>query len=216
MRELVFISYSHADEKYLTELLTHLKTLERADKITKWSDQQIAPGSQWLADIQAALAQTKIVVMLVSPAFLASDFIHEHELTPMLQAAKTDSVRIFWIPVRACLYEETPLNDFQAVLPPNQPLAGMKQAERDEAWVKVCKAIKQALNPLTTNPNPAHSGPAHSAPINQTTAHPALTVWREKLDFLQTQEAITSDPAQQFQLKKLIAEAEQKIQSLGG
>ena len=38
----VFISYSHKDTKFLEELLVHLKPLERASLVTKWSDKQIA------------------------------------------------------------------------------------------------------------------------------------------------------------------------------
>jgi hypothetical protein len=42
----------------------------------------------------------------------------------------------------------------------------------------------------------------------------ALAIWREKLDYLQQQEAITSDHAQKFSLKKQIEEVRQKIQEL--
>jgi hypothetical protein len=46
---------------------------------------------------------------------------------------------------RACSYKETPLKDYQAVIPPDKPLAEMK-AERDKAWVRVCEEIKKAAN----------------------------------------------------------------------
>jgi internalin A len=146
MRDQVFISYSHDDEKFLNELLIHLKPLQRAGRVAAWSDRQIAPGSQWFAEIQTALARTKVAVMLVTPNFLASDFIHEHELGPLLKEAEQGGVKILWVPVRACSYEETLLKDYHAVLSPDKPLAEMK-AERDSAWVKVCGAIKNALNP---------------------------------------------------------------------
>ena len=214
MPEQVFISYSHEDEQYLNELLTHLRPLERAGQVSKWSDQQIQPGSPWLAEIQAALAQAEVAVLLVSPAFLASDFIDEHELGPLLQSAAAGGVKILWVPVRASNYEDTPLQRLQAVWPPKQPLANMSEAERDVAWVQVCKAIKHALIPATANTAPANpTPPSRPGPAN---AHPALTVWREKLDFLLEQEAIAADSAQQFQLRKLIEEARQKIHSLGG
>ncbi len=143
-RHKVFISYSHKDTKFRDELLIHLKPLERAGLVTTWSDKQIAPGSQWFAEIQAALASTSVAVMLVTPNFLASDFIHEHELGPLLKDAEQGGVRILWIPVRAFSYKETALKNYQAVSPPDKPLAQMK-AERDQAWVKVCDEIKKAL-----------------------------------------------------------------------
>jgi len=83
----------------------------------------------------------------LSPDFLASDFIHEHELGPLLKEAEEGGVRILWIPVRASAYEETPLKHYQAVSPPEKPLAQMSKADRDEAWVRICKEIKRTVNP---------------------------------------------------------------------
>jgi len=145
-RNKVFISYSHKDTKFLEELLLHLKPLERAGLVSKWSDKQIAPGSQWFDEIKDALVGAKVAVMMVSPGFLASDFIHEHELGPLLKEAEQGGVRILWIPVRACSYKETLLKNYQAVISPDKPLAEMK-AERNKAWVKVCEEIKNAQNP---------------------------------------------------------------------
>jgi hypothetical protein len=53
------------------------------------------------------------------------------------------------------------------------------------------------------------------SPSPSTASSAALAVWREKLEYLRQQEAITADPAQKFALKKQIEEAEQKIHELG-
>lgn len=146
MRDQVFISYSHRDKKLMEDLLTHLKPHLRSG-LTAWSDKQIASGAQWLQEIQEALAKTSVAVLLVSPDFLASDFIDKHELGPLLQEAKAGGVRILWVPLRAAAYEETPLKDYQSVSPPDRPLAQMSRADRDEAWVRICKEIRRAVNP---------------------------------------------------------------------
>jgi internalin A len=143
-RNQVFISYSRHDKKLMGELLTHLKPYLRGGIVTAWSDQQISPGSQWFDEIQSALAKTSVAVLLVSPDFLASDFIHEHELTRLLKEAEAGGVKILWVQLRACAYEETPLKHYQAVVsPPDKPLAEMK-GNRDQAWVRLCKEIKNA------------------------------------------------------------------------
>ncbi len=146
MRDLVFISYSHKDNAFLSALLMHLKPLERAGRVTAWSDKQIIPSSKWRDEIKAALGRAKVAVLMVSPAFLASDFIHDHELTPLLTDAEKEGVRILWIPVRACSYKETPIEKYQAVMSPDKPLAEMK-AERDKAYVGICEVIKKIVNP---------------------------------------------------------------------
>jgi hypothetical protein len=145
-RDKVFISYSHKDSRFLNQLLTHLKPLERAGRVTHWSDRQIRPGSEWFDQIKAAIASSKVAILLVTKDFLASDFIHEHELGPLLKEAEQGGVKILWVLVRACSYTETPLRHYQAVLPPDKPLAQMR-AERDIAWVKICEEVKKAANP---------------------------------------------------------------------
>jgi hypothetical protein len=97
-------------------------------------------------EIQDTLKKTRIAVLLVSPGFLASGFINDQELGPLLKEAKAGGVRILWVPLRASSYEETGLKDLQAVSPPEEPLAQMSKAARDAVWVRICKEIKRALS----------------------------------------------------------------------
>jgi TIR domain len=143
-RDQVFISYSHKDKRWLDTFLIHLRPHTRDGSISFWSDKQIQPGSKWLEQIRAALDRTKLAVLLVTPNFLASDFVQEHELTPMLAEAETGGVSILWIPVRASSYEKSPIAEYQALIDPARPLAQMK-AERDAAWVQICESITKAL-----------------------------------------------------------------------
>ena len=102
LRDQVFISYSHKDKRFLDDLQTHLKPYLRNRTFTTWSDKQIEPGSKWFDSIKSALARTSVVVMLVSPAFLASDFIADQELGPLLKEADAGGVTILWVLVRDC------------------------------------------------------------------------------------------------------------------
>ena len=63
---------------------TSSPTCRRA-AIRAWSDKHVEPGSKWLDEIEATVAKTSVVVMLVSKDFLASDFIREHEFWPSLE-----------------------------------------------------------------------------------------------------------------------------------
>lgn len=140
----VFISYSHKDSEFFDELLKHMSPYERAGIFTAWNDKKIVPGSGWSDAIKTALTSAKVAVLLVSPDFLESNFIHEHELEPLLAKAERGGVCILWVLLRACSYEETPISRYHAAYSIDRPLAKMN-AERDDAWVDVCKTIKEAV-----------------------------------------------------------------------
>ena len=145
-RDQVFVSYSHRDARWLDDLLTHLKPYLRDGSITTWSDKQIQPGSEWFDEVKRQLARTRVAVLLVTPNFLASDFVHEHELTPILTKAEAGGVKVLWIPVRASSYQKSAIRKYQAVSDPERPLATMRSG-RDAAWVRICQQIEQAANP---------------------------------------------------------------------
>jgi hypothetical protein len=104
-RTNVFISYSHKDTKYLLRLQTHLTVYERNKLLDIWDDTKILGGALWHEEIQKALKQAKIAILLVSADFLASKFIAENELPPLLFAAKAGGARILPIILSPCGFE---------------------------------------------------------------------------------------------------------------
>jgi hypothetical protein len=141
-REQVFISYSHKDKEWLEKLTTMLKPLVRNQTINVWDDTKIKAGSQWKDEINEALAAAKIAVLIVSPNFLASDFIAEHELPPLLQVAKQEGLTIIWVCISSCLYQETEIGNYQAAHDISRPLKKLSEAELDDVLVDICQKIK--------------------------------------------------------------------------
>lgn len=135
----VFVSYAHEDERWVTALMKHLKPYIRNKRIEAWYDAKIEAGQKWSDEIEKAMAEADAGILLVSPDFLDSDFIFDREL-PVLMGKS-----VFWIPVRASAFDQTPIKDYQAASPPDRPLARQTDAEQDEAWVTICKKIVAAL-----------------------------------------------------------------------
>jgi 23S rRNA A2030 N6-methylase RlmJ len=144
-RNLVFISYSHKDKKWFNDLKTHLEPLIREKNLQLWDDTQIQPGAVWRDEIAKALAAAKVALLLVSPNFLASDYISKNELPPLLKNAGTE-VTILWIPLRHSNYKETAIEKYQAGHSPDKPLNAIPAGKRDKAWVEICSKIKTAAN----------------------------------------------------------------------
>lgn len=145
VRDQVFISYSHEDKNWLKKLQTMLAPLTQKGKIKVWADTDIKAGSQWRDEINKALALAKVAVLLVSPNFLASDFIANHELPPLLEAAKKEGLTILWIPVSYCLYKETEIEKYRAVSDPSRPLKSLSSFNQNKELTLICEEIKKAM-----------------------------------------------------------------------
>jgi hypothetical protein len=146
LRDQVFISYSHKDERWLQKLRTHLKPFERTHQIQVWDDNKIRAGDKWRDEIGGALKTAKVAVLLVSPNFLASDFITDQELPELFAAAESEGLKVIWVAVSASAYMETSIRDYQAANDTARPLDCLKPAKLNEELVRICEAIKLAIS----------------------------------------------------------------------
>ncbi|MFN7900711.1 MAG: TIR domain-containing protein, partial [Synechococcaceae cyanobacterium] len=174
-REQLFISYSHADRDWVDRLRKMIRPLERSHGLRLWDDSQIPAGAKWRQEIETALATAKVALLLVSADFLASEFVTNHELPPLLEAAEAEGLSILWVPLRPSLVEVTPIQAYQAVLSPKRPLASMNAGEQEEALKTIALAIQEKLasRPATPPPAPAKPASAQSAPAPSQPAPPA-------------------------------------------
>jgi hypothetical protein len=140
----VFISYSHDDAKWLKRLQKHLVHLEHDDPLI-WDDTRLKPGASWREEIRDSLAETKVAVLLVSAAFMASEFIKTDELPPLLKAAEEGGATIIPVIISASRFDRTPsLSRFQTVNR-GKPLAKLSPADREDMLDKVARAVEEAL-----------------------------------------------------------------------
>ncbi len=121
-----------------------------------WDDTKITPGTKWKEEIQMALGSASIAVLLVSQNFLASHFVAENELPPLLKAAQEQGVTIFWIYLSSCLFEQTEIASYQAAHDTSRPLDRLTKSQRQavlsEACVKLIRATQEVAAPPTDHP----------------------------------------------------------------
>src|SRR5205085_517055 len=142
----VFISYNHRDEEWLKRLRVHLRPIESEYAIEVWDDTMIQPGSEWREEIAASLASAKVAVLLVSADFLASDYIKDNELPPLLKAAEEEGVAILPVILSPSRFSRSAdLARFQSVNSPDEPLIGLPRSEQEAVLVRVAEAVEAAL-----------------------------------------------------------------------
>ena len=107
----VFISYAHADGRaYMERLQTHLKgvfrTAQELSQIDYWSDQRLTTGVQWRPEIEAALSGSACAVLILTPSFLASDFINQVELPALLLQREVAGMSLYPIQAIQCAWPD--------------------------------------------------------------------------------------------------------------
>lgn len=154
----VFFSYSHEDEALRDELEKHLAMMKRNGEIETWHDRRIRAGDPLDSAIDERLEQSDIILLLLSPAFLASDYCYDIEKSRALELQNEGKARVISVILRPCDWRETPLAQF--LVTPTDGKAVVKWTNQDDAFQDVVKSIRNAL----PQP-PAHSSPTPSPPV---------------------------------------------------
>jgi hypothetical protein len=142
----IFVSYSHADARYVERLLVHLKPLELEGTLDAWTDRRIDAGSRWREEIKAALHEAVAAILLISADFLASEFIIKNELPPLLKRAETEGTVVIPLILKPCRYvRDATLRDLQAINDPIRPLAALPEVEQEALLDKVAETVERAL-----------------------------------------------------------------------
>jgi hypothetical protein len=146
MSATVFVSYAHDDQQpidWLKKLQMYLAPFRRAGAVDLWDDKQIEPGSDWRAAIDVALQRASAAVLLVGPAFIASDFIATIEL-PALLTARERGLRIFPLVVGYCAYSGSVLEPIQSFNDLARPLEALPPADQNKLLNDFSIAVGEA------------------------------------------------------------------------
>ena len=150
-RDKIFISYAHAVENetgWVKRIVIHLDGLKHSTPVNVWTDASIEPGERWTEEIEQAISRSRVAILILTPEFLASSFIRDAELPPLLEAADADGTTIL------CLYGSNVhlssgvgerLSRYQSVNDPSQPLASLSDSDRDSMYVRLTALVEKAL-----------------------------------------------------------------------
>ena len=162
LRRAVFVCYAHEDNdhaepkhRWCDRFLQFVRPLVRQENLTVWSDREIAIGDDWHQSIVQQLSVATGIVLLISPAFLASDYIATHEIPILLHRAHEHGARLLPILISPCMFEQARFKypdatngphefSLSSILSANTPaktLVEMAEGEQNRVLLKVAKEL---------------------------------------------------------------------------
>lgn len=168
----LFFSYSHADEELRDQLEQQLAILKRQKVISTWHDRRIVAGSEINHSIDTQLEAADIILLLVSPAFLASDYCYDREMMRAMERHHTGEARVIPVILRACDWHDAPFGKLLATPTDGKPVT--LWPDRDQAFLDVTRAIKKAASELGSTSAPATAVPAIAPGFNVSLTSPRI------------------------------------------
>jgi len=144
----VFISYSHMDRDYREELEKHLSILKRLGVLTTWHDRQITAGEEWRGAIDENLRSARLILLLVSPGFMASEYCNDVEVRCAMERHEAGDARVVPVILRWVMWDQAPFAKLQALPTDAQPVRAWE--DRDAAFENIARGIRGVVESITS------------------------------------------------------------------
>lgn len=176
-RVSVFLSYAHRDERLREELEKHLSPLRRSALIETWHDRKIIPGTELDAAIDQQLASADLVLLLISPDFINSDYCYRREMRTVLQRHAKGEARVIPVILRPVDWVRTPIGRLLATPRDAKPVTTWHR--RDDALLDVATCVRRAAEEITTQRAAAAGKPTAAPRANQLAGKERTSMRRE-------------------------------------
>jgi hypothetical protein len=135
----LFYSYSHVDEPLRKELEKHLSLLKRQEYLTGWHDRDISAGTEWQQEIDTHLTRANIILLLVSPDFMASDYCYDSEVKRAIERHQAGEARVIPVILRPVDWQGALFGGLQALPKDGTPVT--LWPDRDAAFYRPVKLL---------------------------------------------------------------------------
>jgi hypothetical protein len=152
----LFYCYAHQDVVLRNELEKHLALLKRSGKVVGWYDHEIAAGGLWEKDIHEHLNTADIILLLVSPDFMASDYCYSVEMMKALERHAAEETQVIPILLRPVYWKDAPFRSLQCLPSGAKPVTRWKN--HDDAFEDITQhiadVIENSLRNVQVSPSP--------------------------------------------------------------
>ncbi len=109
----LFISYSSKDAEFMKRFATHLEILKSTGIVEPWYDRMIESGTRWDDAIRTEMNNADIIIFLLSPDFIATEYIMKTEIPLAISRMKKKKANFFFVQLLPCSWDRTELANYQ-------------------------------------------------------------------------------------------------------
>jgi len=160
----LFFSYSHKDEDLRNELETHLAMLKRQGVLRTWHDRRVGAGKDVDRTISEHLEKANIILLLVSPYFLGSDYCYDVEMKRALERHEAGGATVIPVILHPCDWHNAPFGRLRATPRDGQPVS--KFVNMHDAFLEIVGDIRRVAHQEQRDA-PAHQGHARKASASE-------------------------------------------------
>jgi hypothetical protein len=146
----IFFCYAHEDELLLNKLKSQLTPLQRQGLIDVWHDREISAGDEWEREIDEHLNAAQIILLLVSPDFMASDYCSSIEMKRAMERHERGEARVIPVILHPIYWRRSLFGKLQALPTDSKPVMDRYWHNLDEAFFDVAEA---SVKPLRNSRN---------------------------------------------------------------
>src|SRR5207247_1907426 len=111
----IFFCYAREDEELRQGLEKQLKALQRQGLIDIWHDRNISAGTEWEREIDKHLNTAQIILLLISPDFIDSDYCYSIEMKRAIERHDRKEASVIPIILDYVYWQVEPLSRLQAL-----------------------------------------------------------------------------------------------------
>jgi hypothetical protein len=139
----LFYSYSHIDEDLRRRLEVYLRQLKYEGMIDHWHDRRILPGTNWSQAIDEAIWTADVILLLITPNFLASSYCNDIELQTALERQKRGEAYVIPIILSPCDWQNAPFAHLQFLPKDGKAVTTWKTEE--EGFQNVVQGLRRTI-----------------------------------------------------------------------
>lgn len=142
----VFYCYAHEDQAFREQLEQHLSNLKRLYHLKTWFDHQILPGENWEKVLEEKLQAADLIFLLISPAFMASDYCYTKEMSRALARHNQEEARVIPIILRPVHWKNAPFSTIQMLPEGAVPVTSWQNS--DDAFYNIILCTEKIIEDL--------------------------------------------------------------------